>query len=180
MGHVFEPAASGRSKCRACGQALRRGELRFGERLPNLFGEGDMTLWFHPRCAAYKRPQPFLQALIATTLVIPERAALERIAGAGAVHRRLPRIDGADRAPTGQARCRHCRESIERASWRIRVVFYEEGRFFPGGFVHLACREPYFETSEVLERLLDLSPGLSAEERADLAGACAFASERSR
>ena len=101
--------------------------------------------------------------------MIPERAALERIAGAGAVHRRLPRIDGADRAPTGQARCRHCREPIERASWRIRVVFYEEGRFFPGGFVHLACREPYFETSEVLERLLDLSPGLSAEERADLA-----------
>jgi hypothetical protein len=178
MAHVFEPAASGRSKCRACGRALRRGELRFGERLPNLFGEGDMTLWFHPRCAAYKRPQPFLQALEATALVIPERAALERIAGAGAAHRRLPRMDGAERAPTGQARCRHCREPIERASWRIRVVFYEEGRFFPGGFVHLACREPYFETSEVLERLLDLSPGLSAEERADLARACAIASER--
>jgi hypothetical protein len=178
MAHVFEPAASGRSKCRACGRALRRGELRFGERLPNLFGEGDMTLWFHPRCAAYKRPQPFLQALDDTALVIPERAALERIAGDGAAHRRLPRIDGADRSPTGQARCRHCREPIERASWRIRVVFYEEGRFFPGGFVHLGCREPYFENSEVLERLLDLSPGLSAEERADLAGACAIASER--
>jgi hypothetical protein len=142
-----------------------------------LFGEGDMTLWFHPRCAAYKRPQPFLQALQATASVIPERAALQRIAGAGVAHRRLPRIDGAERAPTGQARCRHCREPIERAGWRIRVVFYEEGRFFPGGFVHLACREPYFETSEVLDRLLDLSPGLSAEERADLAHACAIASE---
>jgi hypothetical protein len=176
MAHLFEPAASGRSKCRACGQALRRGELRFGERLPNLFGEGDMTLWFHPRCAAYKRPQPFLQALDATALAIPERAALEQIARAGAAHRRLPRIDGADRAPTGQARCRHCREPIERASWRIRVVFYEEGRFSPGGFVHLACREPYFETSDVVERLLDLSPALDAEERAELARACAIAS----
>src|SRR5580658_4747152 len=123
MAHVFEPAASGRSKCRACGQVLRRGELRFGERLPNLFGEGDMILWFHPRCAAYKRPQPFLPALDATALAIPEHAALERIARAGTDHRRLPRIDGADRAPTSQARCRHCREPIERASWRIRLVF---------------------------------------------------------
>ena len=178
MAHLLEPASSGRSKCRACGAALPRGELRFGERLPNLFGEGDMTLWFHPRCAAYKRPQPFLQALDATALVLPERAALERIAGAGALHRRLPRIDGADRAPTGQARCRHCREPIERAGWRIRLVFYEEGRFFPGGFVHLACREPYFETGEVLERLLDLSPALSTEERADLVRACAIAPRR--
>ena len=102
---------------------------------------------------------------------------LARIAAAGAAYRRLPRIDGAERAPSGQARCRHCREPIERAAWRIRVVFYEEGRFFPGGFVHLACREAYFETGDVLERLLDLSPALDASERADLARACAAASE---
>jgi hypothetical protein len=153
--------------------------LRFGERLANLFGEGEMTLWFHLRCAAYKRPQPFLDALDVTALPIAERTALERIAREGAAHRRLPRIDAADRAPSGQARCRHCRDPIERASWRIRVVFYEEGRFFPGGFVHLACRQPYFEIRDVLERLLDLSPGLSTEERADLAGACAAASDSS-
>jgi len=177
MAHLFEPATSGRSKCRACGLALPRGELRFGERLPNLFGEGEMTLWFHPRCAAYKRPQPFLQALEATALEIPQYAALERIARAGATHRRLPRIDGAERSPTGQARCRHCHEPIERASWRIRVVFYEEGRFFPGGFIHLACSKPYLETTEVLDRLLDLSPKLDADERTDLARACAILSE---
>jgi len=172
MAHVFEPAASGRSKCRACGLALRRGELRFGERLPNLFGEGDMTLWFHPRCAAYKRPQPLLEALTETTLEIPDRPALERIARGGAAHRRLPRIDGAERAPSGQARCRHCREPIERNTWRIRVVFYEEGRFFPGGFVHLACRAGYFETGDVLDRLLDLSPALAQEELTALERAC--------
>jgi hypothetical protein len=181
MAHVFEPAASGRSKCRACGLALRRGELRFGERLPNLFGEGDMTFWFHPRCAAYKRPQPLLEALEAAPEAaaeaarpeIPDRAALERIARAGVAHRRVPRIDGAERAPSSQARCRHCREPIERHAWRIRVVFFEEGRFFPGGFVHLTCRGGYFETSDVLERLLDLSPALTGEERADLERACA-------
>jgi hypothetical protein len=175
MAHIFEPAASGRSKCRACGLTLRRGELRFGERLPNLFGEGDMTLWFHPRCAAHKRPQPLLEGLEAApaaALEIPERPALERIARGGVAHRRLARIDGAERAPSGQARCRHCREPIERNTWRIRVVFYEEGRFFPGGFVHLACRAGYFGTSEVLDRLLELSPALAQEERGELERAC--------
>jgi hypothetical protein len=169
MAHLLEPAASGRAKCRACGAVLRRGELRFGERLPNLFGEGEMSLWFHPRCAAYKRPQPFLEALAETPLEIAERATLERVAREGAAHRRLPRIDGAERAPSGQARCRHCREPIERGGWRIRIVFYEEGRFFPGGFVHLACRLAYFDTEDVLERLLALSPALSADDGADLA-----------
>jgi hypothetical protein len=46
----------------------------------------------------------------------------------------------------------------------------------PGGFVHLACRRTHFETFEepyLLERLLYFTPGLAAEERADLARACA-------
>jgi Poly(ADP-ribose) polymerase and DNA-Ligase Zn-finger region len=61
VAHLFELAASGRSKCRGCNQPIRRGELRFGERLPNPFGGGEMTLWFHPLCAAYKtRVRPCL------------------------------------------------------------------------------------------------------------------------
>ena len=64
MPHTFEPAASGRSKCRGCGRAIGRGELRFGERLANPFAEGaEMTLWFHPLCAAYKRPESMLEAI---------------------------------------------------------------------------------------------------------------------
>jgi hypothetical protein len=55
MAHLFEPATSGRSKCRGCARPIQRGELRFGERVPNLFGEGETTLWFHPLCAAIHR-----------------------------------------------------------------------------------------------------------------------------
>ena len=131
MTHVFQPAVSGRSKCRGCNQLIRRGELRFGERLPNLFGEGEMTLWFHPQCAAFKRPHSVLEALAQAPEEIPDRGALERDATSGVAHRRLPRIDGAERAPTGQARCRHCRELIERGGWRIRLAYYVEGRFSP-------------------------------------------------
>ena len=60
MLHALEPAASGRAKCPGCAQPIQRGELRFGERLPNPFAEGEITLWFHPLCAAYKRPEPLL------------------------------------------------------------------------------------------------------------------------
>ena len=169
MTHVFEAAVSGRSKCRGCGRPIRRDEVRFGERLPNLFGEGEMTLWFHPACAACKRPQPLLETLGTATQELPERESLERAARAGLAHRRLPRIDGAERAPSGQAHCRCCRELIERDSWRIRLTYYEEGRFSAGGTVHLACRRIYFETDEdILDRLVQFSPDLGDGEREQL------------
>ncbi|MBI2320260.1 MAG: hypothetical protein HYU75_25475 [Betaproteobacteria bacterium] len=131
-----------------------------------------MTLWFHPACAAYKRPDPLLQALGETLDTIPDRERLERAARSTLAHRRLPRIDGAERSPSGQAKCRSCREPIGRGSWRIRLVFYEEGLFSPGGFVHLGCRKAYFETDDVLDQLLHFSPALSEGEREELKRAC--------
>jgi hypothetical protein len=173
MSHVFAPASSGRARCRGCGRPIARGELRFGERLPNPFADGEMTLWFHPACAAYKRPEPFLEALAQAPESVPDRERLERAARASLAQRRLPRIDGAERAPSAQAKCRHCRQPIERGSWRIRLVFYDEGQFSPGGFVHLDCRQAYFETGDILEHLLHFSPALTDAEREALRRACA-------
>lgn len=167
MAHLLEPAASGRSRCRACGSLIGRGELRFGERLGNLFGEGEATLWFHPVCAAYRRPQPFLE-MLGTESELANRAALEQAANLGVTHHRLPRIDGAERSPSGRASCRNCREVIVRDSWRIRLVYFEGVRFTPGGYLHLTCRLPYFGTDDILERLLHFSRALSIEERAEL------------
>ncbi|HEX2649473.1 MAG TPA: PARP-type zinc finger-containing protein [Burkholderiales bacterium] len=172
MPQVFEPASTGRAKCRGCGRPIAKGELRFGERLPNPFGEGEMTLWFHPACAAYKRPEPFLEALPGAPQAAFDRDALERAARAGVEHRRLPRVNGAERAPSGQASCRHCRQPIARGTWRIRLVYYEEGRFEPSGFIHLDCRRAYFETEDMLDRLLYFSPALSEAEREDLSKHC--------
>jgi hypothetical protein len=175
MPSVFERAASGRSKCRGCAHPIAKAELRFGERLPNPFAEGELTLWFHPLCAAYKRPEALLEALPEAPADLAARERLERVARAALAHRRLPRIDGAERAPSGQAKCRHCREPIERGSWRIRLAFYEEGQFSAGGFLHLACREDYFETGDIVEQLLHFSPGLDAAEREELRRACGAA-----
>jgi hypothetical protein len=154
--------------CRGCARPIARGELRFGEQLPNPYGQGEMTLWFHPACAAFKRPEALLQALGATLEKVPDQEALERAARSSLAQRRIPRIDGAERSPSGQARCRSCHETVERGSWRIRLVFYEGARFTPGGYLHLACRKAYFETNEVLEQILHFSPDLSDEEREEL------------
>ena len=126
-----------------------------------------MTLWFHPICAAYKRPEPLLEVL-GEAVNVPDRDGLERAARRTLEHRRLPRIDGGERAPTSQARCRSCHEPIERGSWRIRLVFFQDGRFAPGGFLHLACRKPYFETDDVADRVLHFSAGLDDSEREEL------------
>jgi len=168
MAHLFEPATSGRSKCRGCARPIQRGELRFGERVPNLFGEGETTLWFHPLCAAYKRPEPVLEALAGASGSVPDREGLERTAVGSAANKRLQRIDGAERSPSGKANCRSCHQPIALGSWRIRVVFYEEGRFAPGGCVHLACRRTYFEADEILNQVLQFSPDLSDADREEL------------
>lgn len=130
-----------------------------------------MTLWFHLACAAYKRPEPFLEALAEATDSVDGRDALERAAHRSLAHRRLPRIDGAERASSGQARCRSCREPIARGSWRVRLVFYNEGRFASAGFVHLECCSAYFETDDIADPVLHFSPGLAEGEREELARA---------
>ena len=165
MPNIFEPAASGRAKCRGCGRTLAKGEWRFGERLPNPFGEGEVTHWFHPLCAAYKRPEAIMASLAEAPPELPDRADLERIAGAMGAAPRLTRIDGAERAPSSQARCRQCKEPIEKGAWRIRLVFHEEGTFSPGGFIHLQCRKPYFKNADALAPVLHFSHALTDADR---------------
>ena len=165
MPHVIEPASSGRAKCRACGRPIAKAELRFGERQPNAFGEGEMTLWYHVTCAAYARPEPFLEYAVAS----PEAShSLIAAARFGIEHRRVPHVHGAERAPTGRARCRSCREIIGKDEWRIALVFFEEFRFDPGGFIHAGCARDYFETVDILDRIREFSPALESGDLGDL------------
>jgi hypothetical protein len=86
------------------------------------------------------------------------------VAKGGITHRRLPRLNGIDRAPTARAHCRHCRELIDKDAWRLGLVYYEEGRFQPSGFIHLACAASYFETADVIDRLRHFSPDLAESD----------------
>ncbi|MEM7310842.1 MAG: hypothetical protein AAF682_29495 [Planctomycetota bacterium] len=169
MAHTIEPAASGRAKCRGCGTPIQKGELRLGERLPNPFAdEGDMTLWFHLVCGAYKRPEPLLEALESAEEQPDRKEWLVERAKESLAHRRLPRIDGGQRDPSGRATCRSCKDKIEKGAWRIRLTFYEEGRFNPSGFVHARCATEYLGTADVVERVRCFSGELGAEDEAEL------------
>ena len=174
MPHVLEPASSARAKCRGCGERIAAGEVRFGERLPNPFADGEnaeMTHWFHLRCAVYRRPEPVIATLeAATTETVPNRDDLLREARLGVEHHRLPRLSTAERASSGRAACRSCREPIAKDTWRISLVFYEDGRFTPAGFVHIACAPAYFETPDILARVKHFSPALTDADLTDLRG----------
>jgi hypothetical protein len=168
MAHVIEKATTGRAKCRGCDRKIAKDELRFGERQPNAFGDGEMTSWFHLRCAAYTRPEPFLEILESAAPSAAE--ALAPAARFGIAHRRLPRVHGAERASTGRAHCRSCRELIEQGTWRIPLVFFEDIRLQRSGFVHAKCTAQYFETTEIFDRIAYFSPELTASDLEELRG----------
>ena len=189
MPHVIERAPTGRAKCRGCEGKIAAGALRFGEQLPNPYADGEnvlMTHWFHLPCAAYRRPEAFLEGIAATdveiddraaleiddraALEIDDRAALEHEAALGITHRRLPRVSKAERAPTGRANCRACKTPIDKDTWRIALVFYEDGRFVASGFMHAKCVKDYLETTEIAPRLKHFSPELSDAELEEILG----------
>jgi len=161
---VLEPAPTGRAKCRGCGEVIAKGELRYGESLPNPFAEGEALYWFHLVCAAFMRPEKFGPVLAASTSDVPERDWLRQMADIGAAHRRLPRIARAERASSGRATCRHCRELIEKGTFRIALQLFDEGRMTPIGCIHVGCAEGYFGYRDVVPRIARLTPELSAED----------------
>jgi hypothetical protein len=165
---VIEPASSGRAKCRGCGRAIAARELRFGESLPNPYAEGETLYWFHLTCAALMRPEKTLEALAKDDAPIEERAWLESVARRGVEYPRLPRLARAERAASGRAHCRLCREPIEKGTFRLSLQMFEEGRFAPIGTIHLGCAEAYLGTADIVDRLLRLTPELTASDVAEL------------
>jgi hypothetical protein len=170
MPHVIEPAPSGRAACRGCTLKIPKSDLRFGERLPNPYGDegGEMTHWFHLTCAAYRRPEALLETLDASDGSIPGADHLRQHAQLGITHRRLPRVSTAGRASSGRATCRACKEAIAKDSWRIALVFYDDGRFVPSGFIHAGCVLSYLETTDIMDRVRHFSPDLSAADLDEL------------
>ncbi|NND73338.1 MAG: hypothetical protein HKN43_17315 [Rhodothermales bacterium] len=163
--HTIEEAPSGRAKCRGCGLAIPKGSLRLGERLPNPFSDATpLTLWFHLECAAFKRPETFLQTVAESGEQIEDVNRLTQIATFGADHKRVPRINGAQRAPSGRAKCRQCKETIGKDEWRISLVYFEDGRFNPSGYVHPACSTEYFGTRDILTSIRKFGVDLSEND----------------
>jgi ribosomal protein L37AE/L43A len=150
---VIEHTSTGRAKCRACGQRVAKEDERFAEALPNPYGEGESLFWFHLRCAACSRPGSLLPILEQSQASANERERLTALARDGVAHPRLCRITKAERASSGRARCRHCRELIEQGAFRISLQMFEEGRFNPIGTIHATCGVHYLGVEPAIERL---------------------------
>ena len=173
MPDSIQAAPTGRAKCKGCGNVIAKGELRFGEVGPNSYGEGEATSWFHLHCAALMRPEKLLPVLEAASDSIEERSWLESTARFGNEHHRLPRLVRAERASSGRAHCRSCRELIAKGDWRFVLQMFEEGRPNPIGTIHASCAEAYFGTADVLARARRLTPDLSDQDVAELTKALA-------
>ncbi|HEX3595102.1 MAG TPA: hypothetical protein VHU80_08375 [Polyangiaceae bacterium] len=169
MTDVLLPATSGRAKCRGCGHAIRTGELRFGEALPNPYGEGEALYWFHPTCAACMRPEKFAPALAASEVTLEEREWLRAACEKGSAFPRLARLAYAERSKSGKAHCRSCRETIPGGVMRLALVMFEEGRMNPIGFIHVECANAYFGRTDILDRVERLSTGLDGSALAEVA-----------
>lgn len=168
MPDVIETAKSGRANCRGCGRNIARGDLRFGESLPNPYAEGESLFWFHLVCAACMRPEKFGPALDTCDQPIPEPEWLRQAVSVGLAHPRLPRLVRAERAPSGSAHCRQCRELVSKGSWRLALQLFEEGRMQPIGTIHAQCAEAYLGTTDISDRLARLTDGLDPAELTEI------------
>lgn len=93
----IELSPSGRSKCRACQKAIEKGVLRLGVGVPNPFGEGEATHYYHLECGAWRQPDAYLKAALGP------QAGAESAAGEPAPgepvqeHDSEPEVDATDR-----------------------------------------------------------------------------------
>lgn len=175
---LVQIAANGRAKCRACGQALEKGKPRCGEKTANPFGEGTTVYWFHLRCAAERRPRVLLQGLADNplppdTLSPDELSRLQTVAGFGEAHHRAERFAKVSVAPSGRARCRSCKELIEKDSTRIELSIFHDGRFDPMGYLHVRCVTTYTEARVPWLRLEHSCEELSPEQQELVRSECA-------
>jgi hypothetical protein len=160
----IEPASTGRSKCRACKKAIEKGTLRFAESAPNPMTEGETKHYFHPWCAAERRAERMKAFLEQHAEPLDEREALLEAATLGVEHPRVQRLGQVERASSGRATCRHCREVIAKNALRVALQPMEEGRPASWGFVHADCARGYAGVQPSVARLQRASGELPRED----------------
>jgi hypothetical protein len=176
MAHTIEPAKSGRASCRSCREPIAKGELRFGEDVPNAFSDsGEPSYqWHHLRCAATKKPAQLKLALAAFTGEVPDRAELEKTIESAATKVKPATFPYAERAPTGRSKCQACEKPIENGALRVEVEReVDTGTFVTkgAGYLHAACARAHTGDDALLEKIKPNSPALGAPELEELARA---------
>lgn len=168
MADVIEAAKSGRAKCRGCGDALPKGELRFGDEVDNPFGDGTAHHWFHLSCAAERRPDKLLAVLDVADVEVPDVERLRAVAQAGVDNPNLVSVKRAERAPTGRARCQQCREKIDKGALRVALEREDDMGMAAVSYIHLRCAPDRIGSAGLLDKLRRVSTQLSDEDLTEL------------
>ena len=115
--------------------------------------------------------------MLEATPDVPDRDALAAYVKSSLEHPRLVRILRGERAPSGRAHCRHCREIVEKGALRVALEIWEDGRFNPMGSIHATCAPSYFGTRELAPRIELASPDLPPADLTQMAKVFAEAPE---
>lgn len=174
MANVIEASKSSRATCRTCREKIDLGVLRFGEATPSAFNEGALSyFWHHLTCAASKKPALVKEALATFTGTVPDRPALEallasaRPASAGK-ERPYP---FAERAATGRSKCLSCDEAIEKGALRVAIEREVDTGSFTRkgpGYLHTKCARAHVGDAELLAKVKQHTPELTAVDLAEL------------
>lgn len=157
---LIESAPTGRSRCRACQRAIAKGSPRFAESAPNPMTEGETRHYYHPSCAADRRPERVLGLLAASTEPIARAQELRAAAELAVAHPRLVRLGRVERASSGRSTCRHCRRTIDKGALRVALQPIEDGRLASWGYLHASCVRGYVGVRPNVERLRRTTEGL--------------------
>jgi hypothetical protein len=171
MSDTIEAASTGRASCRRCREKIEKAELRFGERVPSSFGEGEQTLWYHLRCAAERQPAKLHAALSAYDGDVPDREELLRVTENNKQNEKLALVQKVDHAPTARAHCQQCHEAIAKGELRVGVDRDVEGMMPTISYLHVRCAPAYLGTAGLKDKLLRVGRDLSAEDQGALSAA---------
>jgi poly [ADP-ribose] polymerase len=177
MAHMIEAAKTSRASCRTCKKPITKGELRFGEEVPNAFAPGEMTYnWHHLPCAAQKKPSALKQALEANGIEVPNKDELLQTIQVSAKSEKPSTLPYAEHAPTARALCPRCGGKIEKGDVRVAIpAEADAGAFMSTAprYVHPGCaaEQTGEDPVELFEKIKANSLNLDESELKSLAEA---------
>ena len=179
MAHIVETAKSGRARCRTCGEGILKGDLRFGEEVPNGFSDegGTTHNWHHLQCAAKKKPSQLRGALEGYPGDIPNRQLIDHLIAENEPKQKPTSFPYAERAASARSHCGECHTLIAKGALRVALQRENDGPSMMGPptprYYHAACVRSVLpgDLATALAQIRANSRGLTHEDLDELARA---------
>lgn len=179
MAHIVETAKSGRARCRTCGEGILKGDLRFGEEVPNGFSDDGGTThnWHHLQCAAKKKPSQLRGALESYPGEIPNRQLIDHLIAENEPKQKPTSFPYAERAASARSHCGECHTLIAKGALRVALQRENEGpsMMMPPTprYYHAACVRTVLpaDLATSLAQIRTNSRGLTQDDLDELARA---------